>query len=282
MPAATAAALPPEDPPGDSDRSHGFRVTPKRVFSVTGRSPSSGGFVLPMTIAPASRIWGPDHTTERLELAREIPELGYRSGDPELALQGRNWRVADLFEAGDGPGVRAEVDAYATLAAEARLPAYSWWVPVWGATLALIDGRVAEGMELSRRARELGRRAGDPNAVVITAQHELMRTTISERFAELDPVALASGHPASQRSRRGPAWRAYRLTFAWLHAERGELEASRRNLAAALDGGLAAVPRDANWLASIASAAQACAAPAPASSAQSPLAISAVGDSGPA
>jgi hypothetical protein len=87
-----------------------------------------------------------------------------------------------------------------------------------------------------------------------------MRATISERFAELDPVALGSGHPATQRSRSGPAWRAYRLTFAWLHAERGELEASRRTLAAALDGGLAAVPRDANWLASMASAAQACAA----------------------
>jgi hypothetical protein len=126
--------------------------------------------------------------------------------------------------------VRAELDAYAAPATEARLPAYSWWVPVWGATLALIDGRLAEGMELSRRARELGRRAGDPNAVVITAQHELMRATISECFTEMDPLALGSGHLATRRAQRGPAWRAYRLTFAWLHAERGELEAARRTI----------------------------------------------------
>jgi hypothetical protein len=114
-------------------------------------------------------------------------------------------------------------------------------------------------MELSRRARELGARAGDPNAAVITAQHELMRTTITERFEEMDPAALAERHPVTLRAGSGPAWRAYRLTFAWIHAERGETDASRRNLEAALDGGVAAVPRDVNWLASMASAVQACA-----------------------
>ena len=55
MPAATAAALPPEEPPAASSRFQGLRVTPKRADSVTGRNPSSGVFVLPTTIAPASR-----------------------------------------------------------------------------------------------------------------------------------------------------------------------------------------------------------------------------------
>ena len=204
-------------------------------------------------------LWGPEHTSERLGLAQEMIELGYRAGDPQLALQGRNWRIADLFEAGDGPAVRAELAAYAALAAEARLPAYAWWVPTWKATLALIEGRLAEGMELSRRACQLGRDAGDPNADVITAQHQLMRTTISERFAELDPTTLGADHVATRRAQRGPAWRTYRLTFAWLHAERGEFDAAQHNLDAALDRDLDALPRDANWLASMCSASQACA-----------------------
>ena len=55
IPDATAEALPPDDPPAESSVFHGFRVAPKRRFSVTGRSPSSGVFVLPTTIAPASR-----------------------------------------------------------------------------------------------------------------------------------------------------------------------------------------------------------------------------------
>ena len=52
---ATADALPPDEPPAESSGFHGFRVAPYRAFSVTGRMPTSGVFVLPTTIAPASR-----------------------------------------------------------------------------------------------------------------------------------------------------------------------------------------------------------------------------------
>ena len=50
MPAATAAALPPDEPPGVRAGSQGFRVR-----SVTGRIPHSGIAVVPTTIAPAAR-----------------------------------------------------------------------------------------------------------------------------------------------------------------------------------------------------------------------------------
>ena len=53
--AATAAALPPLEPPGAFCRSHGLRVAPKVAVSVNGHIVSSGTFVLPITIAPASR-----------------------------------------------------------------------------------------------------------------------------------------------------------------------------------------------------------------------------------
>src|SRR5437016_2777029 len=41
IPAATAAALPPDDPPGVRDGSYGFRVGPNRCGSVIGRIPNS-------------------------------------------------------------------------------------------------------------------------------------------------------------------------------------------------------------------------------------------------
>src|SRR5256885_2175482 len=53
--AATAAALPPDDPPDVRDGSNGLRVGPNRRGSVIGRIPNSGVFVLPTTIAPAAR-----------------------------------------------------------------------------------------------------------------------------------------------------------------------------------------------------------------------------------
>ena len=54
-PAATAAAVPPLDPPGVRATSQGLRVTPKASLSVQGQIVSSGTWVLPITIAPASR-----------------------------------------------------------------------------------------------------------------------------------------------------------------------------------------------------------------------------------
>ncbi len=53
-PAATAAADPPEDPPGTRSRSAGFRVGPNAEVSVVVPIPNSSMFVLPTTVAPAS------------------------------------------------------------------------------------------------------------------------------------------------------------------------------------------------------------------------------------
>ncbi len=54
MPAATAAALPPLEPPGSSDGSSGLRVTPSAEW-VKPQTASSGIRVLPITTAPAAR-----------------------------------------------------------------------------------------------------------------------------------------------------------------------------------------------------------------------------------
>ena len=50
MPAETAAALPPDDPPGTLPASQGFKVSPKAEFPVVFPIPNSSRFVLPITI----------------------------------------------------------------------------------------------------------------------------------------------------------------------------------------------------------------------------------------
>ena len=54
-PAATAAAAPPDEPPGVRVVSHGLRVGPVRRGSVVGRMPNSGVVVLPIEMNPAPR-----------------------------------------------------------------------------------------------------------------------------------------------------------------------------------------------------------------------------------
>ena len=53
--AATAAALPPLEPPGIRSKSHGFLVLPHDEFSVELPIANSSMFVRPNNTAPASR-----------------------------------------------------------------------------------------------------------------------------------------------------------------------------------------------------------------------------------
>src|SRR6478609_371961 len=55
-PPATAAAEPPDEPPGVCSVFHGFRVGPNRRASVTGTIPISGAAVLPTITKPALLI----------------------------------------------------------------------------------------------------------------------------------------------------------------------------------------------------------------------------------
>src|SRR5436305_1568372 len=55
MPAAIAAAEPPEDPPGVHSGFQGLRVTPSAGLAVYANVPNSGAAVLPRGIAPAAR-----------------------------------------------------------------------------------------------------------------------------------------------------------------------------------------------------------------------------------
>src|SRR6516164_733032 len=53
--AATAAALPPDEPPGVRAVSHGLRAGPKALFSLDEPIANSSMFVLPTRIASAAR-----------------------------------------------------------------------------------------------------------------------------------------------------------------------------------------------------------------------------------
>ncbi len=56
MPAASAAAAPPDEPPAVRERSYGLRVTPNTSLKVWPPAANSGMLVLPMVTAPAALI----------------------------------------------------------------------------------------------------------------------------------------------------------------------------------------------------------------------------------
>jgi DNA-binding SARP family transcriptional activator len=187
-------------------------------------------------------LWGPDHTPERLALADEMLALARRAGDAVLELQARTWRIVDLDELGDGPGLEAELDAYADTAAHARLLSYAWYVPAWRSSRAYLAGRTVDADRLRRRAVDLGRRAGDANVEFARLLHWAI-SLADDRLDDLD----VEWH--RERIRVSPAGWAYRAMYAWSLAATGQEAAARHELATQRAAGApGSWPRDTNWL----------------------------------
>src|ERR1700754_646078 len=82
-PAATAAALPPDDPPGVCPLDHGLRVYPNPGPLVNGHCPNSQVLVLPTMTAPAARSLRT--TSESSEASRTVPSAPNLVGTPAIS-----------------------------------------------------------------------------------------------------------------------------------------------------------------------------------------------------
>src|SRR5690554_5124147 len=85
MPSATAAAVPPLEPPLVLVGSHGFPVLPVSGLSVTPFQPNSGLVVLPTNTAPASRRRATDGASSFHSLSAEISFDPRRVGQPSVS-----------------------------------------------------------------------------------------------------------------------------------------------------------------------------------------------------
>ena len=174
------------------------------------------------------------------------------ASDPMLQLQGRNWRAVDLFEAGDLSEWRAETARHGALAAELRVPAYTWYTPLWAAVDALHAGRFDEAASSASRPGARARRAGDRNAELFAEMLGFEELAIMrEDFSQLD---LAWVEKRIATSATGIA---YRSAYAWILAALGRKAEARTHLTAIAADGFAAMPFDANWLSGLAEAGEA-------------------------
>lgn len=197
--------------------------------------------------------WAPEHLRARLIAADELVTLGERSADREIELHGRHWRVADLLERGDVAAAEEEVARYERVAAEARLPAFSWYVPAWRAALAGYRGDLPSARRFADEAYAQGTHARDANAdLVLNANHYTLHI-VAEAWDEFDLSDLRDRVDS-------PAGRSYRAHLAHCLAELGDDVAARALLAEAAAEGFDRMPRDANLLIGLAQLADTCAA----------------------
>jgi eukaryotic-like serine/threonine-protein kinase len=187
---------------------------------------------------------GPDAPRDRLAIADELVELGEGSGDREAVVRGHAYRLWSFLELGDIPAVDRELELYARLADELRMPEHTWHTFALRGMRALLDGDMDEAERLALEARRAGDRAEQPLAQQYYGIQMIQIRSMQGRAGELLPAVrdLAERFPGI------PAWRGGLVTLA---ARSGDVELARRGLDRFAADDFGALPKDVNWCAAM-------------------------------
>lgn len=119
-------------------------------------------------------VAGPDFVTDRLLAADEILRCAVSARDIRLELLGRRLRLVSLLEAGRIDEFDAEVAAFASSAERVGQPVYSWYVPLWQAMRAAMDGHFDAAERLRVTASAIGATANSENALMLVASQRAL------------------------------------------------------------------------------------------------------------
>ncbi len=182
----------------------------------------------------------PEFTPMQLTLGTEQLQVATEAGDLERAAEGHEHRLTSLVWLGDIPGAKAELAALAKLAEELRQPSQEWFVAVYGALLALLQGQLDEAEVLITRALGLGRRAQSWNAAV---SYGLQLYLLRREQGRLEEIEHLIRHSVDAY----PTYAIWQCVLAQMAAELGHSDEARDVLDALAPEGFAKLPFDEEW-----------------------------------
>jgi tetratricopeptide (TPR) repeat protein len=212
-------------------------------------------------MALASRqwvAWDPADAAERLDEAGVFVALAERLGDRAMELLGHAFRLVRFLELGEIRGADREIDRYADLSEELRLPSVLWYGRAFRAMRAILDGDFVAAEELSLQALAIGQRAGSDMAVqavgVLFFAIRREQGRLREIQEQVREVAERFGTP---RALGAPVWR---CALALLSVDLGQYGDARRCFEDLARESFADLPHDANRLTALSALARICAA----------------------
>ncbi|WP_156024448.1 hypothetical protein [Smaragdicoccus niigatensis] len=191
---------------------------------------------------------GPSHRAERLEMSNEIVGIAHGAADARLELLGRRLRLVAHAESGDFTAVEADVRDYAALVQTLPEPIYAWYVPLWRASRALLDGRLDDCAHLLDSAIRHGESAGSFNCYMLTETLKWCLFSTREDESALRDIVRAM-------SEYSELWAL--VARAHVHAQVGDTDRAR-SLIDAVAPRLPELPFDSEWLPSLAQVAETC------------------------
>jgi DNA-binding SARP family transcriptional activator len=183
----------------------------------------------------------PDFTPRQVALADELIGVATEAGDLERCMEGHEYRFTALIELGDTQGAKAALAMMQGLAGEIRQPSHDWFVAIYGASLALLEGELAAAEELIPAARRTGERAQSWSAAVGYGLQLYMLRREQGRIDEVEDLIRRS----VQEYRTYPIWQ---CLMAQVGAELGQTADARAMLERLAEQDFAPVPFDEEWL----------------------------------
>ncbi len=179
---------------------------------------------------------------EQLAGSEQLARWARASGSAGALLTAHRARVMDLLSAGDLGGVEAEIVAFEQIATPLRVPAYLWWLSLWSAMRALLEGRHDVAEQRAHDALHLGQA---PFASLAFTNFSFLLFFLRREQGRLAEMEQATREYVTAHA-DVPA---LRVAWALLLAELDRLDEARTSLAHFDNAALARL-HDRNWPAS--------------------------------
>ncbi|MEU1285656.1 hypothetical protein [Kitasatospora sp. NPDC005856] len=191
--------------------------------------------------------WGPDDFAERLALSARLADTTAHLTDPERRLTSHLWQLTTAWECLDVVAVQRQLRALDTLAEESGRARPAFFAASRRAALALVHDEIETADRLLAAARGLGTDAAEPDLAAV------LHSLAAARARQLGDVAALRREAAAFEefgAAEGVPSVSAEAAVLWLAA--GEDGRSRRLLDLLAGAGFEAVPRDVDFLLTIA------------------------------
>ena len=231
---------------GDPGRATRFA---DEAVAAAERSGDDAALIDALDVATAAR-WGPDDFDQRRTLAARLVDTASHLGDPESRLSAHLWRLTTAWEGLDIVAVHRQLRALDQLAEETESLRIAFYAASRRAMYALATGDPAAAALVERTTR-LGDEAAEPDAfeVMHTLRADLARQSRDEELL-LEEASAFEQYGAAQ----GIGSVTVEAAELWL--ARGDHDRAASLALQVAGAGLEAVPRDVDFLLTVAKLAQ--------------------------
>jgi hypothetical protein len=187
--------------------------------------------------------WGPDDLPVRLQISSRLEDTVAHLADPEVRMSAHLWRMTTAMEMLDMPSLRRQLLALQGLADETGSARVRFFSEARSGMHALVVGDLQAARGHREAAIAAGTAAGEPDVLAID---HLLGSSIAVQAD--DAAAIAAEADAYERESHALGLRTVAAEAIPLRVAAGDLDRARAQLREFVGSGLAALPRDGDWL----------------------------------